>query len=44
MRKISQIWFEVQEVLSPFTEKLKHLQTTLELIKIEKISLFFKEC
>ena len=44
MRKLSQIWFEVQEVLFPFiekqveeplTEKLKHLLTTLELIKIE---------
>jgi len=44
MRKLSQIWFEVQEVLFPFiekqveeplTEKLKHLVTTLELIRIE---------
>ena len=41
MRKLSQIWFEVQEVLFPFiekqveeplTEKLKHLVTMLELI------------
>ena len=44
MRKLSQIWFEVQEVLFPFiekqveeplTEKLKHLVTTLELVRIE---------
>ena len=44
MRKLSQIWFEVQEVLFPFiekeveeplTEKLKQLITTLELIRIE---------
>ena len=44
MRKLSQIWFEVQEVLFPFiekqveeplTRKLKHLVTTLELIRIE---------
>ena len=44
MRKLSQIWFEVQGVLFPFvekqfeeplTEKLKHLITTLELIRIE---------
>ena len=44
MRKLSQIWFEVQGVLFPFiekqveeplTEKLKHLVTTLELIRIE---------
>ena len=44
MRKSSQIWFEVQEVLFPFiekqveeplTEKLKNLVTTLELIRIE---------
>lgn len=44
MRKLSQIWFEIQEVLFPFiekqakeplTEKLKHLVTTLELIRIE---------
>ena len=44
MRKLSQIWFEVQEVLFPFiekqveeplTEKLKNLVTTLELIRIE---------
>jgi len=44
MRKLSQIWFEIQEVLFPFiekeieapmTEKLKQLVTTLELIKIE---------
>jgi hypothetical protein len=44
MRKLSQIWFEVQEVLFPFiekeieepmTEKLKQLVTTLELIRIE---------
>ena len=46
MRKLSQIWFEVQEVLFPFiekqveeslTEKLKHLVTTLELIRIENM-------
>jgi hypothetical protein len=44
MRKLSQIWFEVQEVLFPFiekqveeplTEKLKHLVATLELVRIE---------
>jgi hypothetical protein len=44
MRKLSQIWFEVQEILFPFiekeieepmTEKLKQLVTTLELIRIE---------
>jgi len=44
MRKLSRIWFEVQEVLFPFiekeveeplTEKLKQLITTLELIRIE---------
>ena len=44
MRKLSQIWFEVQEVLFPFiekeveeplTEKLKQLISTLELIRIE---------
>ena len=44
MRKLSQIWFEVQEVLflfieeevqEPLTEKLKQLVTTLELIRIE---------
>ena len=44
MRKLSQIWFEVQGVLFPFiekeveeplTEKLKQLITTLELIRIE---------
>jgi hypothetical protein len=44
MRKLSQIWFEVQENLFPFieklveeplTEKLKDLVTTLELIRIE---------
>ena len=44
MRKLSQIWFEVQEVLFPFiekqveeplTRKLKHLVMTLELIRIE---------
>jgi len=44
MRKLSQIWFEVQGILFPFiekqveeplTEKLKHLVTTLELIRIE---------
>ena len=48
MRKLSQIWFEVQEVLFPFiekqveeplTEKLKHLVTTLELIRIENMVL-----
>ena len=46
MRKLSQIWFEVQEVLFPFiekqveeplTKKLKHLVTTLELIRIENM-------
>jgi hypothetical protein len=36
MRKLSQIWFEVQEVNEPFTEKLKQLVTTLELIRIEE--------
>ena len=44
MRKLSQIWFDVQGVLfqfiekqieEPLTEKLKHLVTTLELIRIE---------
>jgi len=44
MRKLSQIWFEIQEVLFPFieketeeplTKKLKQLVTTLELIRIE---------
>jgi len=44
--KLSQIWFEIQEVLFPFiekqveeplTEKLKHLVTTLELIRIENM-------
>jgi hypothetical protein len=44
MRKLSQIWFEVQEVLFPFiekeveeplTKKLKRLITTLELIRLE---------
>lgn len=46
MRKLSQIWFEVQEVLFPFiekeieeplTDKLKSLVTTLELIRIEEM-------
>jgi hypothetical protein len=46
MRKLSQIWFEVQEVLfsfiekeveEPLTEKLKQLITTLELIRIEEM-------
>ncbi len=46
MRKLSQIWFEVQEVLFPFIEKeveeplttkLKQLVTTLELIRIEDL-------
>ena len=46
MRKLSQIWFEVQEVLFPFvekkieeplTKKLKQLITTLELIRIEEM-------
>ena len=46
MRKLSQIWFEVQEVLfsflekqteEPLTDKLKHLVTTLELIRIEEM-------
>jgi hypothetical protein len=44
MRKLSQIWFEVQEVLFPFlekeieeplTEKLKQLVTTFEIVRIE---------
>lgn len=44
MRKLSQIWFEVQEVLFPYmeeeidellTEKLKQLIATLELVRIE---------
>lgn len=44
MRKLAQIWFEVQEVLFPFlekeieeplTEKLQQLITTLELVRIE---------
>jgi hypothetical protein len=44
MRKLSQIWFEIQEVLFPFieketeeplTKKLKQLISTLELIRIE---------
>lgn len=44
MRKLAQIWFEVQEVLFPFieeevqeplTEKLKQLVTTLEFVRIE---------
>jgi hypothetical protein len=46
MRKLSQIWFEIQEVLFPFveekieeplTEKLKNLVTTLELIRIDEM-------
>lgn len=46
MRKLSQIWFEVQQVLFPFmeqqvdeplTDKLKQLITTLELVKIEEL-------
>ena len=46
MRKLSQIWFEVQEVLFPFlekeieeplTDKLKSLITTLDLIRIEEM-------
>ena len=46
MRRLSQIWFEVQEVLFPFveekieeplTERLKKLVTTLELIRIEEM-------
>jgi hypothetical protein len=45
MRKLSQIWFETQEVLFPFlekeieeplTEKLKQLVATLELIRIDE--------
>jgi len=45
MRKLSQIWFEVQEVLFPFlekeieeplTKKLRQLVSTLELIRIEE--------
>ena len=44
MRKLSQVWFEIQEVLFPFIEKrieeplkkkLKQLISTLELIRIE---------
>jgi len=44
MRKLPQIWFEIQEVLSPFlekeieeplTEKLKQLVTTLEVVRIK---------
>jgi hypothetical protein len=44
MKKLSQIWFEVQQVLFPFmeqrieeplTEKLKQLITILELVRIE---------
>ena len=44
MRKLSQVWFEIQEVLFPFiekeieeplTKKLKQLISTLELIRIE---------
>ncbi len=44
MRKLSQIWFEIQEVLfpsiekeieEPLTKKLKQLISTLELIRIE---------
>ena len=46
MRKLSHIWFEVQEVLFPFlekqmeeplTDKLKSLVTTLELVRIEEM-------
>lgn len=46
MRKLSQIWFEIQQVLFPFmeqqvgeplTDKLKQLITTLELVKIEEL-------
>ena len=46
MKKLSQIWFEVQQVLFPFmeqqvdeplTDKQKQLITTLELVKIEDI-------
>lgn len=46
MTKLSQIWFEVQQVLFPFieqqideplTDKLKQLITTLELIRIEEL-------
>lgn len=46
MRKLAQIWFEVQEVLFPFlekeieeplTEKLQQLITTLELVRIEEM-------
>lgn len=46
MKKLSQIWFEVQQVLFPFmreqaneplTDKLKQLITTLELVRIEEL-------
>lgn len=46
MKKLSQIWFEVQQVLFPFmeqqvneplTDKLKQLITTLELVRIEEV-------
>ncbi len=46
MRKLSPIWFEVQEVLYPFiekemeeplTDKLKNLIITLELFRIEEM-------
>lgn len=46
MRKLSQIWYEVQAVLFPFVEKkveepltnkLKSLVTTLELVRIEEM-------
>ncbi len=46
MRKLSQIWFEVQEILFPFiekqveeplTRKSKHMVTILELIRIEDL-------
>lgn len=45
-RKLSQIWFEVQQILFPFmeeeteeplTKKLKQLITTLELVRIENM-------
>lgn len=46
MKKLAQIWFEVQQVLFPFmeervdeplTDKLKQLITTLELVRIEEL-------
>ncbi len=46
MRKLSQIWFEVQHVLflfleqqieDPLTDKLKQLISTLELVRIDEL-------